>query len=159
VAGWLVGGRWGWARGWLDRWLAEAWICMHVCVRLEGDGGGRWQWLVGWLEGDGGGHVAGWTGGWLRFPITIGSPRLPIYICVCVRARVCCKKHSGEILVYKGGRQGDRSAGRQKSTEGEAEHHRVKLLKNRALVKRPICSYPTSLQGPQSTLGQMIDGP
>jgi hypothetical protein len=96
VAGWLVGGRWRWARGWLDRWLAEAWICMHVCVRLEGDGGGRWQWLVGWLEGDGGGHVAGWTGGWLRFPITIGSPRLPIYICVCVRARACVVKNTVE---------------------------------------------------------------
>jgi hypothetical protein len=36
--------------------------------------------LVGWREGDGGGHVAGWTGGWLGLPITIGSPRLPIYI-------------------------------------------------------------------------------
>jgi hypothetical protein len=37
---------------------------MHACVRLEGDGGG---------------HVAGWTRGWLGLPITFGSPRLPIY--------------------------------------------------------------------------------
>jgi hypothetical protein len=44
---------------------------------MEVEGG---TWLVGWLEGDGGGHVAGWTGGWLGLPITIGSPRLPIYI-------------------------------------------------------------------------------
>jgi hypothetical protein len=51
--------------------------CMHASGWREMEVGGD-MWLAGWLEGDGGGHLAGWTGdtwlaGWL-------VPRLPIYI-------------------------------------------------------------------------------